>query len=122
MILVDTSAWVDHLRKDNATIKELLLAGMAVVHPFIIGELACGNLTNRAEILHLLAVLPQAIVAEHREVLIFIESNQLHGKGIGWVDSHLLAAALLSGLQILTYDKAIGEAASKLGIEFKEGR
>jgi predicted nucleic acid-binding protein len=121
MTLVDTSVWVDHLRKDNAALKELLLAGKAAIHPFIVGELACGNLKNRTEILRLLAELPQAAMADHQEVLTFIESNRLYGKGIGWIDSHLLAAALLSNLRILTYDKAIGEAAAKLGIEYKEG-
>jgi predicted nucleic acid-binding protein len=121
MILVDTSVWVDHLRKDNATLKGLLLAGKAVIHPFIVGELACGNLKNRTEILQLLTELPQAAMADHQEVLTFIESNRLYGKGLGWIDSHLLAAALLSDLQILTNDKAIGEAAAKLAIEYKEG-
>jgi hypothetical protein len=78
-------------------------------------------LKNSTEILQLLGELPQAAMADHLEVLTFIESNRLYGKGIGWIDSHLLAAALLSDLQILTYDKAIGEAAVKLGIEYKEG-
>jgi hypothetical protein len=119
MTLVDTSAWVDHLRKDNLKLKELLIDGKVVVHPFIVGELACGNLRNRKEILHLLSELPQATIADHNEVLNLVESNKLYGTGIGWIDAHLIASALLSNVTILSYDNAIAEAVSRLGIGFK---
>jgi predicted nucleic acid-binding protein len=118
MILVDTSVWIDHFRKDNATLKELLLASKVVIHPFIIGELACGNLRNRLEILHLLNELPQVTVAEHSEVLGFIESNRLYGTGIGLIDAHLMAAALLTDSKILTFDKALADITAALGIGF----
>ncbi len=120
MTLVDTSVWIDHFRRNNQTLKALLIDGKVAVHPFIVGELACGNLRNRSEILHLLNELPQATVAEHHEVLSFIEANRLYGTGMGWIDAHLIASALLTDLLIFTYDKAVGEAASKLGIEYKE--
>jgi predicted nucleic acid-binding protein len=120
MTLVDTSVWVDHFRKDNPSLTKLLVDGKVAVHPFIIGELACGNLKNRAEILHLLNELPQSTMAEHHEVLSFIEANKLYGTGIGWIDAHLIASALLTDLKLFTYDTAIGKAASKLGIEYKE--
>ena len=119
MTLVDTSVWIDHFRKNNPALKELLVSGKVVVHPFIVGELACGNLKNRAEILHLLSELPQAVIAEHYEVMNFIEKNILYGTGMRWIDVHLIASALLTDLQIFTYDKAIAETASELGIAFK---
>jgi predicted nucleic acid-binding protein len=121
MTLVDTSVWIDHFRKDNPTLKDLLEHGKVAVHPFIIGELACGNLRNRSEILHLLGELPQATVAEHYEVMSFLEAHKLYGTGMGWIDAHLIASALLTNLNVLTYHKAIGDAAINLGIEFKEG-
>jgi len=119
MTLVDTSVWVDHFRKDNVILRELLVNAKVVVHPFIVGELACGNLRNRTEIVQLLSELPQATIAEHSEVLNLVESNKLYGSGMGWIDAHLIASALLSGVTIFTHDKAIAEAISKLEIEFK---
>lgn len=91
MILVDTSVWVSHLRDGNVRLDRLLYNGDVVCHPFIVGELACGNLKNRTEILSLLQSLPMAVKAEHEEVLQFIENNQLMGKGLGYIDIHLLA-------------------------------
>jgi len=120
MTLVDTSVWIDHFRRDDPILKELLINGKVAVHPSIIGELSCGNLRNRKEILHLLSELPQATIAEHCEVLGFIETNKLYGTGMGWIDAHLIASALLTNLTVFTYDKAIGEAAARLGIEYKD--
>lgn len=114
MTLVDTSVWVDHFRKANPVLIELLTKSNVVIHAFTIGELACGNLKNRSEILHLLSELPQAMIAEQSEVLSFIESNRLYGTGIGWIDAHLVASALLMNLNVLTYDKALTGAVSKL--------
>ena len=96
MILVDTSVWVDHLRAGNAGLVALLDRSQVLAHPFVVGELACGNLRNRVEVLRLLQDLPQAPVARDVEVLFFIERHRLMGRGIGYVDAHLLAATTLA--------------------------
>ncbi len=116
MILVDTSVWIDHLRRGNSTLKHLLNNSEVFTHPFVIGELACGDLKNRAEILELLNELPKAAVAENSEVLQFIERNHLYGLGIGWIDVHLLASAMLSKLTMMTLDKPIEKAAKRLNV------
>jgi hypothetical protein len=116
MILVDTSVWIDHLRSGNATLAELLRREQVFCHPLVIGELACGNLGNRLEILGLMEALPQAEVAEHAEVLQFVESKKLAGKGLGWVDMHLLASAALTGCTLWTLDKPLRTAAARLKV------
>ena len=118
MILVDTSVWIDHLRKGNALLNSLLLNTTVLIHPFVIGELACGNLHNRSRILHLLGDLPGSRVADDREVLFFIEQNDLMGRGIGYIDVHLLASVSLSGpARLWTVDRKLNEAAMRLGLE-----
>jgi hypothetical protein len=119
MVLVDTSIWVSHLRAGFPELKELLLEGKVVCHPFVIGELACGNLQNRREILALLKALPVAIQAEHEEVLRFIETHHLIGIGLGYIDVHLLASALLSGISLWTHDNLLRKNARKLEISFE---
>ena len=118
MILVDTSVWVAHLRDGNIGLEKLLNSGHAASHTFIIGELACGTLWNRAEILSYLCALPLATPAEHEEVMDFIENHRLMGKGLGYVDMHLLAAALLTNLPLWTLDKKMRETASSLGLAY----
>lgn len=120
MILVDTSVWVSHLREGNPDLGKLLNDGEVLCHSFIVGELACGNLKNRSEILSLLQALPMAIQAEHEEVLQFIENNQLMGKGLGYIDIHLIASAVLSGVAIWTLDKKLDEVSAKLGLGFNK--
>ena len=92
-VLVDTSVWIDHLRSSNSELAARLDRGDVWCHPLVVGELACGNLANRREILRLLEALPQAGVAEHHEVLAFLEAHQLPGRGIGWINAHILASA-----------------------------
>ena len=116
MILADTSLWIDHFRRGNAALRELLESDEVVMHPFVIGELACGSLKNRYEILDLLARLPQATIADHGEVMNLVESKRLYNKGIGWIDAHLLASALLADIALLTLDKPLLEVAGSLGI------
>jgi hypothetical protein len=116
MILVDTSAWVDHFRTGNDALKALLLKGEVIVHPFTVGELACGSMKKRPEILRLLAELPEVIVPYHAEVLQLVESRRLFGTGIGWIDAHLPASAVLSQTKLLTLDMALAKAVSSLGI------
>lgn len=118
MVMVDTSVWVSHFRQKNDGLESLLMEGNVVCHPFIIGELACGNLRNRAEILGLLGFLPQAKTARHEEVMSFIEKHDLAGKGIGYIDAHLCASALLSGIPVWTYDKKLAEVSRSLGINY----
>ncbi|MCI5146928.1 MAG: type II toxin-antitoxin system VapC family toxin [Candidatus Electrothrix sp. AR3] len=122
MILVDTSVWIDHLRKADDILISLLNTTQVVIHPFIIGELACGNLKNRAALLTLLKKLPAIQPAQQEEVLYFIEHNQLMGRGIGFIDVHLLASLALSGHAVLwTCDKRLGFAAEQLGMAFNGG-
>lgn len=119
MVLVDSSVWVRHLRAGESGLEILLNDGRVVCHPFIVGELACENLKNRTEILSLLRCLPMARQAEHEEVLQFIESNQLMGTGIGYVDAHLLASAVLTAIPFWTLDKKLQEASLNLGISLQ---
>ena len=116
MVLVDTSVWVAHLRQGDIGLEALLQEGRVVCHPFIIGELACGNLKNRSEILSLLQALPGAVKAEPEEVLQFIENFSLMGKGLGYIDLNLLAAARLTGVPLWTLDKKLKEVAMQLGL------
>lgn len=118
MVLVDTSIWVSHLTKGNARLKTLLEKAEVVCHPFIIGELACGNIKNRTEILSLLQALPMAGVAKHEEALRFIESHHLMGSGLGLIDVHLLASALLTRVLLWTADKRLRAASAELNIAY----
>lgn len=118
MILVDTSVWVSHLRDGNDELSNLLNDGGVLCHPFIVGELACGNLRDRSAILSLLQLLPMSIEAEHEEVLSFIENRRLMGKGVGYVDVHLLLSALLTDSQLWTLDKKLAQVAASLHIKY----
>lgn len=119
MVLVDTSVWVTHFRAGEARLAALLEEGRVACHPFIIGELACGNLANRTELLRLLKSMPQALVADHEEVMRFLELHRLIGIGLGYVDVHLLASARLSLAPLWTLDVKLREAAAKLEIAFQ---
>ena len=121
MILVDTSVWVDHLRRGDPGLVDLLERSIVVMHPFVVGEIACGSLHNREAILELLQDLPAAAVAEGDEVLRFIDSHVLHGKGIGYVDVHLLASvALTEGARIWTRDKKLRLVAQMMGCAYHD--
>ena len=116
MILVDTSVWVEHLRSANAILGALLDDGGVLGHPFVLGELALGNLRQRDDILRALQRLPQATSASHLEVLQFIDREALYGRGIGYVDAHLLAAARLTvGSKLWTRDRRLQRVADQLG-------
>ncbi|MDO9386542.1 MAG: type II toxin-antitoxin system VapC family toxin [Thiobacillus sp.] len=119
MILLDTSVWIDHLRQGDAQVASALQSGLMLTHPFVIGELACGQLKSRAEILGLLAALPQARVAQEQEVLFFIERHGLMGRGIGYIDAHLLTAtALTEGARLWTRDKRLDSLARELELAY----
>ncbi|HLH94566.1 MAG TPA: type II toxin-antitoxin system VapC family toxin [Xanthobacteraceae bacterium] len=116
MILADTSVWVDHLRAGDKALAALLDAGRVLAHPFVIGELALGNLHQREIVLKALADLPHASVATDAEVLHFVERHALSGRGIGYIDAHLLAAvALTAGAELWTKDKRLHGVAVQLG-------
>ena len=119
MVLVDTSVWVSHLRDGSIELVNLLNDGRVLCHPLIVGELACGNLKDRVVILSFLQLLPMSIEAGHEEVLSFIEDNRLMGKGMGYVDVHLIASAILTGVPIWTLDKKLAQAADGLHIRHK---
>ena len=121
MILVDSSVWIDHLRKGDLGLSILLRDGHAVCHEFVAGELACGNLKNRKKILTLLSELPLAETASHLEVLELIQNRRLMGKGIGWIDAHLLASSLISGVLLWTRDNSLAKIAKTLGCHFRGG-
>ncbi len=121
MILVDTSVWIDHLRRGVSALAGILEQGSVLMHPFILGELACGNLKNRAELLRLLQDLPRAQAATDAEVLDLIERRALMGRGIGYIDAHLLASAVLTDTAPLwTRDKLLNQVAQELNIVFRE--
>lgn len=117
MILADTSVWVDHLRRGEPWLAAALDAGRVWMHPFVLGELACGTLHSRAEVLELLGQLPSVPVATDAEVLGFIDRRAVWGRGIGWVDAHLLAAtALAVPVRLWTHDKRLAVVAEELGL------
>lgn len=118
MILVDTSIWIDHLRTGDAHLKSLLNEGQVITHPYIIGELALGNLQQREVIIDSLNNLTCSAIASDFEVLAFINQNQLYGLGVGYVDAHLLASARLTpGVQLWTRDKRLRMVANQLGLK-----
>lgn len=116
MTLADTSVWIDHFRRGNKDFSMLLEESSVLVHPFIVGELACGNLKNRARVLADIASLPHALSARDEEALALIERRHLWGKGIGWVDIHLLASALLSNCGFWTLDNTLQRTAINAGV------
>jgi len=118
MVLVDTSVWISHLRDGNVELASLLNDGKVLCHPLIVGELACGNLKDRAVILNFLQLLPMGIEAEHEEILSFIEKRHLMGKGIGYVDVHLIASAILTGVPLWTLDKKLSQVTNSLHIKY----
>jgi predicted nucleic acid-binding protein len=114
MTLVDTSVWVDHFRRGNRALEALLLDGEVLCHPFVIGELACGNLRKRSETLGLLRALPGAPLADSDDVLTLIDRHRLTGTGLGWVDVHILSSALLAHTRLWTLDRPLARAAHRL--------
>jgi predicted nucleic acid-binding protein len=116
-MLVDTSVWVDHFRRSDASLADLLERGEVECHPLIIGELACGNLRRRSEILGLMRELPAVAVVDHDEALSFLDSYRLMGSGLGWIDIHLLASAQLTNTFLWTHDRRLASVARRLGLE-----
>ena len=116
MVLVDTSVWIDHLRTGEGKLSRLLEEGEVAVHPFVIGELACGDLRNRREILSLLSDLPRLVPVADEEALLFIDHHRLHGRGLGFVDMHLLASCAVEETALWSKDARLMKAARQLGL------
>lgn len=116
MVLADTSIWVDHLRQGNARLAQLLEEAEVACHPFVIGELACGNLRNRGQLLEHLSALPSLPKAQENEVLEFIELHGLMGRGLGLIDIHLLASCSIASTKLWTRDKWLAQTALELGL------
>ncbi|MGQ5490912.1 type II toxin-antitoxin system VapC family toxin [Thauera sp. ZXT1-4] len=120
MILVDTSVWIDHLRRTDAHLSNLLNEGRVRMHPYVLGEIALGSLQNRTVVLEAMRGLPTVTVATDDEVFRFIGTHALFGLGIGYTDAHLLAATKLSpGTRLWTRDRRLSEAAARLGIAYE---
>ncbi|MBN8553975.1 MAG: PIN domain-containing protein [Deltaproteobacteria bacterium] len=117
-VIVDTNIWINHFKNKNSVLEELLTEDRVVLHPFILGELACGNLDRRAEILELFSWLPKSEILSEEEVLSFLASEKIYGKGLGWIDVHLLGAARISRAQLWTLDKALLKEAKRFSINF----
>jgi predicted nucleic acid-binding protein len=116
MILVDTSTWIDHFRRTIPSLATALTEGDVGLHPFIMGELALGNVPRRSLTFALLNDLPHLVPSAHDEVLSFTEAHRLAGSGIGWVDAHLLCSAHRAGWAIWTKDRRVATAARQLGL------
>ena len=114
MVLADTSVWIEHFRHHESGLADRLSDGLVLMHPFVSGELACGNLKDRAAILSDLHSLPSAMLASNTEVLHLIEERRLWGRGLGWIDAHLLTSALLSNCRFWTLDTRLARAAAEL--------
>jgi predicted nucleic acid-binding protein len=122
VILVDTSVWIDHLRSGEPSLAAALEGGRVLMHPFVLGELACGNLKNRGEVLRLLGDLPAAPIATEHEALGLIERRSLMGRGIGYIDVHLLASTALAGVgRLWTRDGRLAAVAADLELALDEG-
>ena len=115
MTLVDTSIWIDHLRRSNGDLQRLLADGLAGVHEFVLGELALGHLKRGEEIIALLESLTRLPAAAHHEVVHFVRVHDLQGCGIGWVDAHLLCAAHIARWTVWTADSKLRAAAQRVG-------
>lgn len=118
MVLVDTSVWIDHFRKKNGRLGSLLEIEEVAIHPFVLGEVACGQLTNRKEIIALLHALPHVSKVGDDELLLFLERHALMGRGVGLIDVHLLGSCYLDGCTLWTKDKRLNAVAGEMGIEF----
>lgn len=122
MILVDTSVWIDHFRRSSPGLAALLGAKLVMTHPFVVGELACGSLRERDAVLGGLSTLPAAPVVAHADVLRFVARRGLAGRGIGWLDTHLLASATVAGrVALWTRDRRLKAAAVELGVAWTDG-
>jgi predicted nucleic acid-binding protein len=118
-VLVDTSVWINHLHRADPDLIALLRESLALMHPSVLGELACGSIPNRQEFLSLWLALPPITEASFEEALLLLEKNKLWGRGLGWTDIHLLASALVSGTMLWTRDRLLRDTARQLRMALK---
>ena len=121
IVLVDSSVWIDHFRRQETVLSRLLEENAVLIHSFVIGELACGNFRNRSVVLRSLEALPRSAHATHDESLRLVDERKLWGAGLGWIDMHLLASALLSGCLLWTLDQRLDKVAAEAGVRRFEG-
>ena len=117
--LVDTSVWIDHFRSNSSALRRLLDDDLVMCHPLVIGEIACGNMRHRSEVLESLTVLPTAPTIDYEELLTFVETHKLFGQGLGWIDIHLLASTMLQHVTLWTLDQPLRNAARRLRCHFE---
>ena len=115
-VLADTSVWIGHFRVPEPGLIRLLEQGSVLTHAFVIGEIACGNLRQRDRVLAELNLLPTALAARHGEAMELLNARKLAGRGIGWIDLHLIASALLTGCALWTLDERLRNAAHHVGV------
>ena len=118
MVVVDTSVWIDFLHKGNSDMEELLMRGNVATHELIIGELSCGNIKNRESFLEMINKLPIVESVLFNELIFFIDKHKLYGKGLGFIDCHILASAYLHNIKLWTKDKKLNQLAGELSIQF----
>jgi len=116
-MLVDTSVWIDHVRRPEPQLIALLADNEVDTHPFVIGELACGHLRPRAELAVLMQDLPSLPTVDHNEAMLFLQQHRLHQSGVGWIDVHLLASTMLARTSLWTRDRHMATVARGLRIE-----
>jgi predicted nucleic acid-binding protein len=115
-VLVDASVWIDHLYSSDSRLVALLQASEVVMHSAVLGELACGTLPDRPQLISLWSALPPAAEVSPAEALRLIEEKRLWGKGLGWTDVLLIGSTLLSGVRLWTRDRPLARAAKELGL------
>jgi predicted nucleic acid-binding protein len=120
VVLVDTSVWVEHFCSVEPTLAGLLEGASVLTHPLVLGELFCGRFNNRRQVFDYLQALPRAQVATHEEVMRFVDERKIFGRGVGWIDMHLLACALLSDCLLFTRDRRLAEIAAELGVKARQ--
>jgi predicted nucleic acid-binding protein len=118
-MLVDTSVWIDHFRRSDAALVAALDRGDVHCHEFVIGELACGTLPRRDEVLALIRTLPRVPVAVHEETMTLVAERRLWSRGLGWVDVSLLAAAVIAGVRLWTRDRRLHAVVRDLGLAWE---
>ena len=119
-MLVDTSIWIDHFRRSNPGLAHLLEDGLVLTHPFVIGELACGSLAKRTDVLELMTALPSVLIATDEEAHALVDRHRLFGSGLGWIDVHLLTSAKLSKQPLWTADRKLRAAARTVGVQSRD--
>jgi len=119
-VLVDTSVWIDFLRRGEAQLVALLQETRVLMHPAVLGELACGSIPNRQRLLALWLALPPIVTVSFEEAFALVENRALWGRGLGWTDVHVLASTLVSGTTLWTRDRVPRHVAQELSVPLRD--